>query len=340
MAPVAEDMRTLTESLLTSAKDRGKAIVDIKSGVAEFVEACDASRESVRGELRSMAEQVRSDAAQVRKQMADGEAARLDAFRETYARVAGRVDDIAVETQGLLGSARAKRRAVAEDLQSMGREVRSGAAQHAKELAESEAARIAGFREMYDRIASRVAQIGVETLDMLATSELGRTRAFQDLKGRIGERMAELTSEVQGIEREAQSMLETFRGELDSVRSDGHEVSKIWSDFTRARAGFPTVERIVAQQAEAPAAAARKPGAEGRPLTQAKAARAAWEEMSDDEKVLKVIRDSPDGVSASEIGHRLDTTAIMAGKIATQLAENPDMPVRKDEGKRLYYPAT
>ena len=338
MAPVAEDMRTLTENLLTSVRDRGDAIVNIKAEVEAFMQACGADRQSTIEELRSMAEQVRTDAAELRTQMADGQAARLDAFRETYDRVAGHVADIAAEAQGILSEARAKRKATAKDLRDMADQMRNEAVQHAKELADSDAARMADFREMHGRIAGRVVEIGAQTREMLSTSESDRTHAFQDLKGHMAERMAELTSEVRGIESDAQSMLKTFRGELESFRSDRQEACRIWQDFTEARAGAPTAQEIEARRAKTEAAAERERKAGEQRRAEEKAEKEAWKKMSEEEKVLKIIGESPDGVSASEMGQRAGVTAQQAGKMATQFAESAGAPVRKDDDTRRYYP--
>jgi alkylated DNA nucleotide flippase Atl1 len=62
--------------------------------------------------------------------------------------------------------------------------------------------------------------------------------------------------------------------------------------------------------------------------------------MSDEEKVLKVILDHPDGVSAAQIGEWVGLTPQQAGRIATQLADDQDEPVFKDESTKLYHAVT
>ena len=58
--------------------------------------------------------------------------------------------------------------------------------------------------------------------------------------------------------------------------------------------------------------------------------------MSDEEKILHVIRKHPSGISASQIGEVVDLHASVVGRIATELVERGE--AGKNESTRLYFP--
>ena len=260
------------------------------------------------------------------------------------------VEEMKTLADHILSSANERKEAIGrirseakEFLATCDAEQRSMAEQLRNKLTNGETERLDGFREMHDSIVGRVADIASQAREFLATcdeehrsmaeqlrnkltnGETARLDEFREMHGRIAGRVTELRQGVTSM--------------LGDLRDDFRAASKVWSDLARARAGMPTSQEIAAQEAQASAAEDRKHQAEDERKAKEKAEKAVWDKMSDEEKVLKIVCDNPGGVSASEIGQWLGTTAQQAGRIATQLAENPDMSVRKDEGTRLYHPS-
>lgn len=62
-----------------------------------------------------------------------------------------------------------------------------------------------------------------------------------------------------------------------------------------------------------------------------------WSKMSDEEKVLQVVRENPNGISATQIGERVSLHAMAVGKIMKELIEKRE--AQRDDGTRLYTPS-
>ena len=164
-----------------------------------------------------------------------------------------------------------------------------------------------------------------ELRNELTNGETARLDEFREMHDRIAGRVTELR---QGVT--------TMLGDL---RDEFQAASKVWSDLARTRAGMPTSQEMATQATQARAAEDRERQAENERKAKEKAEKAVWDKMSEEEKMLKVVCDNPQGVSASEIAKCLGTTAMQAGRIATQLTEGEDAAVRKAEDTRLYHPS-
>lgn len=214
MVRVAEESRALAEDILSSARGRQGAIGVLKSWVAGF--------------------------------LATSRMERLRSFRDTHARLGGRVGHLAAETRAFLAQCDEEQCAVAERLWQAADEQRGRAA-------EGEAARLDAFLQMHDlhgqtrdQIARDVAlvmadtrrflrdcdtrQRGVESEVQHAARELrqqlvrgdGARRAeFGRLHGRIAGRVAELR--------------QTVRGQLAETRHSFMAARAAWKHLAAAR---------------------------------------------------------------------------------------------------------
>lgn len=250
----------------------------------------------------------------VREFMRRAEAERRRGFRHTQQRIAGRVGELATETR--------------------------------KFLSDWEDERASAFQELHGRIAGRVGELATETREFLSDWEDERASAFHEVHGRIAARL-------RGLRHGTRRMREKFRAELAALRDEIKAAGEAWQSLARVQAGSVTTATLAAQRAaereddernrRAAEEERRHRFAEEERNRRAEQKRKAkdesWRALSDEEKVLRVIRDNPGGVSAAQIGEWVGISPQQAGRIATQLAEDGSVPVRKDEDTKLYYVA-
>lgn len=75
-----------------------------------------------------------------------------------------------------------------------------------------------------------------------------------------------------------------------------------------------------------------------RPETEAKSQPSTHvSHMSDEERVLQVVRENPNGISATQIGEQVSLHAMVVGKIMKEFIENGK--AKRDDGTRLYTPS-
>ncbi len=196
MTRAAEECQALTEGILASACERRKTIADVKSGVAGFLANNEAERqqafraahdrfagrvESLAEETRhflaecddeqcAVAEELRRTADELRGLAADGEAARLDTFRqirEQIARMRGEnaqdVAELTAQTRDMLREFEASRQAMAEELRGTAQALR-------QQLADGDNARLEAFDAVHQQVAGRVARVAQEVRHKLGES--------------------------------------------------------------------------------------------------------------------------------------------------------------------------
>ena len=201
----------------------------------------------------------------------------------------------------------------------------------------------------------------------LAEQARDLTTGFCRARGEMAEQLRNrLVSSVRERGTEMNGLLERFSGSRRALQKDLQAAHQIWSSVSAAEAGggvalaaradpsrkAAEIERAKVEEERkakerAAAEAARRREAEERRRAEAEAdrqrkteekkqAKEAWAKMSDEEKILHVIRRHPSGIAASQIGEVVDLHASAVGRIATELVERGE--VGKNESTRLYFP--
>lgn len=184
-------------------------------------------------------------------------------------------------------------------------------------------------------IRDRAHAVAAETRDFLT----GYRRVHEEMAERLG---CHLASGVRDRRQEVGRLVAGCVSARGTRRADLHAAHHVWSR-TRAAGGAAAVaapeaerrkleteeERKARERSEAEAARRRKAEEERR-------AKETWAKMSDEEKILHVIRKHPDGLTASQIGEMVNLHPAVAGRIATELVERGE--AGKNESARLYYP--
>lgn len=211
-------------------------------------------------------------------------------------------------------------------------------------------------------IRNRTGEIAAETRTLMA----GFRHTREDMAGEIRHRLAE---SARARHDQVCRLMKDVCSWRQDLRSDLEAACRIWSRLPEAPAGVGSCtrqddeaddkrkaaearkaqeraeaeakrqreaeeqrraeERQARERAEAEAARKRKADEEKR-------AKEAWAKMSDEKKVLHVIRKHPDGLTASQIGEVVDLHPSVVGRIATELVEQG--AVGKNESTRLYFP--
>jgi hypothetical protein len=166
MVRVADESKALTANILSSAQERGRAIGELRLGVAGFLGQCRALRSALAARLQQMATEQRGQAA-------EREATRLDAFMEMQGRhdelrdrIVHDVAMLAADTCGFLGGCEARQRVMQEDVRHAAEELR-------RQLADGDCARREAFSELHGRVAGRVAELSRNVRKQLAASRHG-----------------------------------------------------------------------------------------------------------------------------------------------------------------------
>ena len=149
MVHVAKDSRALAEDILSSARARQQGIADRKSGAARFLSQCNDERCAVAEELHRAADDLQ-------RRLMDGDEARLETFRQTHNRTAGRVGELVAGTRRFLRDCDVKRRDATRTLRL--------------QLTNGDNARLEAFGQMHKRTAGRVAELAREVRCQLEES--------------------------------------------------------------------------------------------------------------------------------------------------------------------------
>lgn len=174
-------------------------------------------------------------------------------------------------------------------------------------------------------IRARTAQLASEARILLGASRRGRTERHRRLRADLAHGGHEHQDAMGHKAQES----EAAPGAEPSM-SEG-PLRRAWEHLV-GRSGEPTeaAPGVTAHRETEPA----KP----RKAEEAKRSRDAWAKLSDEDKILQVIRQHPDGISATQIGELVELHPSMAGRIATELAERG--AVEKNESARLYFPVS
>lgn len=342
MAPFAEEMKTLVDDVRTCAGERMSTLAEIRSQSQSFLKDCRQER--------------------------------LESFRRTHDRVSGRIRGLAKETAEMLDGSAEQRRAVAKDLARMAAEVHDMAEEMLRTLRDGDADRMRAFQEMHDRITGRVRELADETGELLsrataarqdnareieglanevrdmekrlradmADAESERMHTFQEMRDRIAARVAELAAEARRIRDDAQSGLVAFGRDIREARGAWQGLAVFRGHLSE---GVPT-EKKEPHHAPPSDAKATMGRDKKKPSTKTKGKKSggpkgkSWHLMTKEEKAAHFICESPNGVTAAKIGHRLGISPQQAGKIAKHLAETQPDKIGKDEDLGKYHPVT
>jgi len=207
-----------------------------------------------------------------------------------------------------------------------------------------------GFRRAHDRMRRDLQQKLTQTKNGIASYVAShfadcarvRSRVAKEHNRMAKEQRAELARDRRArFQAVAKFIMET-RDRLGQFREDVRDAHQVWKNllFAQTRGAAPDSipgpftkheeMRRAKERTQAEAVRQRKAEEEQR----AKQARA--EKFSDQEKVLRIIQDRPDGISTSRISEILGLPASVVGRIAADLVV--ERKVRKDGTSRLYFP--
>jgi hypothetical protein len=193
------------------------------------------------------------------------------------------------------------------------------------EMAQDLAHRLASFvRAMRSSVSSLLAEAGTRRILQAAAGRDAR----REVRGEIRARTAQLASEAQvllGASRRGRSERQRrLRADLAHGGREHHE-----AHGAMAHKGHESEAAPATTEPREVEPAPRK-------AEEAKRSRDTWAKLSDEDKILQVIGEHPDGITATQIGELVELHPSMVGRIATELAERG--AVEKNEGARLYFP--
>jgi hypothetical protein len=155
----------------------------------------------------------------------------------------------------------------------------------------------------------------------------GFTQAHADMAGSLRER---LSADTATIRRDVTELKRGFNEARSELRDDMQAAAQIWKNRNGRGATMPT-------QASAKAESGSFGARSARPKTEAKSQPSKHgSEMSDEERVLQVVRENPSGISATQIGEQVSLLAMAVGKIMKELIE--EGKAQRDDGTRLFTP--
>jgi gas vesicle GvpC-like protein len=272
MAPVAEEFKALAEDILSSARERQRAIADMKSGVSgfltsnemerlrEFRNAHDRIRRRVSSlaeetrqflsqcndEQQAVAEELRRAADELRRMAANGETARLHAFCQMHDRIATGVAELAAHTRRVLSDCKATQRAVAEELHRAADELADFLGFVHRLLADGDETRLETFRQMHDQVAGRVAELIAGTRMFLRDFNAKQRALEDDLRHAANELRRQLADGDNArleafhqmhdrIADRVAGLARETRSKLEELHDDFLAARAVWQDLASAR---------------------------------------------------------------------------------------------------------
>jgi hypothetical protein len=183
----------------------------------------------------------------------------------------------------------------------------------------------------------------------------GFKQAHADMAGSLRER---LSADIAKIRREVTELKRGSNEAQSELRDDLQAAAQIWKSRNGRGATMPAqasskAESVSAKAESAPAKAESAPakaesapakaesgsfGARSaRPETVAKSQPSKrGSEMSDEERVLQVVRENPGGISATQIGEQVSLPSMAVGKLMKELIE--EGKAQRLKGTRLFTP--
>lgn len=249
---------------------------------------------------------------------------------------------------GLIEDFRMSRGETAQELADRLEEFVNGVQSHVSGLlADARAFRVEEGRETAQDLARTLTEIRNRTDEIAAETRHLMVRFRHTREEMAGEFRTRLADSALARHNQVCRLMDDVRSWQQDLRADLQAAHRMWNYSPEAHADvapFPRHEEAGAkQQAEeerkakerkarerAEADAARK-----RKADEEKRAKETWAKMSDEKKVLHVIRKHPDGLTASQIGEIVDLHPSVVGRIATELVEQGE--VGKNESTRLYF---
>jgi len=160
-----------------------------------------------------------------------------------------------------------------------------------------------------------------ETVAMLD----GFTQAHADMAGSLRERLSANTATIR---RDVTELKRGFNEARSELRDDMQAAAQIWKNRNGRGATMPTQASAKAKSGSFGAlSAGPKTEAESQPSKHGS-------EMSDEERVLQVVRENPSGISATQIGGQVSLLATAVGKIMKELIE--EGKAQRDAETRLF----
>jgi len=340
MGKFTDQMVSLTESVVASRRD---CILTVKGMLSEF------GRAQV-----EMAHQQKSS-------LAAGCSARthqVDSMRREHREEQHRMGrdlrrGLAQATNQISISVASLRAGNSKEHAAMARAQRGQLAKDVRARSEVTAKLMNGFVESHQNMAQALSQnlasfalsIRNETDVMLGGFKQAHAEMAGQLRGRLSTNTATICRDVTELKR-------GFNEAQSELRDDMQAAAQIWNNRNSRGAAMPAqAARVVAKAKDDGglgivekaleklgfgARAAEEPAA--RLETEAKSQPSKHgSKMSDEEKVLQVVRENPSGISASEIGEQVSLPAMTVGKIMKGLIEKGK--AKRDDSSRLYIPS-
>jgi hypothetical protein len=155
----------------------------------------------------------------------------------------------------------------------------------------------------------------------------GFKQAHADMAGSLRER---LRADTATIRRDVTELKRGANEAQSELRDDLQAAAQIWKNRNGRGATMPT-------QASAKVEGGSVGARSARPETEAKSQPSKHgSEMSDEERVLQVVRESPSGISATQIGEQVSLPSMGVGKIMKELIE--EGKAHRLTGTRLFTP--
>jgi uncharacterized phage infection (PIP) family protein YhgE len=277
------------------AKERGEEVAKMREEVADLLEGFHKAHSEMSAQLKS--------------ELARGEAERKKVSQAEAKERTKRIAEIKKETADLL-----------EGFDKAHSEM---SAQLKSELARGEAERKKVSQAEAEERTKRIAEIKKETADLLKGFDKAHSEMSAQLKSELakGEAERKKVSQAEAKERRegVRQLREGVRQLLEAFRKDSRETAAAWRDLVatmQAKRGVipPLVKPPVAEV----------PVEEVVPVEEARL----------EEKILALIKEHPEGIKLAEISARTGVAKIRAGKIVRMLQDEGEI------GKEglLYFP--
>jgi len=177
--------------------------------------------------------------------------------------------------------------------------------------------------------AKSPARIREDTRRLLRSAKSTRAAAFRKTREEITDTLAAVRTRVAEVLAETRDFMSTCRETRSPTAQRDGRAKPAPGAMDKRAAGEPA-QAVPPHESGLLGLIQRDGRAKPAPEQAAK----VW--MSNEERILEIILEHPEGISATEIGKRIGMTPFDAGSVATQLAAT--RKVRKDRETRKYYP--
>lgn len=353
MGKFTDQMASLTESVVASRRDCILAVKDIKVQAAGMMSEFGRAQANMAHQLKStLAAGCSARTHQVDSMRRENREDQRRMGRDLRRRLAQATNQISISVASLRAGCskehaamtRAQQEQFAKDFQARSKDCRAHSEANGRLMSELSVSRQNMAQALSQNLESFALGIRNGTDVMLGGFRQAHGEMAGPLRGRLSANTATLRDDVTELKR-------GFNEAQSELRDDMQAAAQIWSNRN---------SRGSAMSGQASQAAARAEGggfgrvgkamkkfgfgaraaeeAADHPETEEKSQpRKHWSKMSDEEKVLQVVRENPSGISASQIGERVSLHAMAVGKIMKELIEKRE--AQRDDGSRLYTPS-